>query len=157
MVGPRYYRAPYCYRPVYHGRPYGYYNNRYYSNRSNVIVRANRTVNVYNYRRDVVTRDNQRYAPTYRYNNRRDYASNPNYNNINRPGRDNIRGDNPRYNNSNNRSNRDYNYNRSNRSDYPTNRNRDINTRPNRTYNPGGNDNRNGGNNSRPGNTPGNN
>lgn len=154
--GPRYYRAPYCYRPVYHGRPYGYYNNRYYSNRSNVIVRANRTVNVYNYRRDVVTRDNQRYAPTYRYNNRRDYAGNPNYNNINRPGRDNNRGDNPRYNNNNNnRSNRDYNYNRSNRTDYPTTRNRDINTRPNRTYNPGGNDNRNGGNNSRPGNTPG--
>jgi hypothetical protein len=154
--GPRYYRAPYCYRPVYHGRSYGYYNNRYYSNRSNVIVRANRTTNVYNYRRDVVTRDNQRYAPTYRYNNRRDYASNPNYNNINRPGRDNNnRGDNPRYNNNNNRSNRDYNNNRSNRSDYPTDRNRDINTRPNRTYNPGGNDNRNGGNNSRPGNNQG--
>ena len=145
--GPRYYTAPYCYRPVYHGRYYGYYNNRYYNSRSNMIVRANRSVNVYNYRRDVVTRDNQRYAPTYRYNNRRDYASNPNYNSINRGDRSN----NPRYNNSNGvRAGRDYNYNRSNRTDYPTTRNRDINNRPNRTYNPGGNDNRNGSN-TRPG------
>lgn len=155
--GPRYYSAPYCYRPVYHGRPYGYYNNRYYNYRSNVIVHANRTVNVYNYRRDVVTRDNQRYAPTYRYNNRRDYANN-NYNNTNRPGRDNYRGNDGRYNNNNNnRGGRDYNYNRNNsRNDYPNNRNRDINNRPDRTYNPGNNGNRNNDGN-RPGNNSGDN
>jgi len=139
--GPRYYSAPYCYRPVYHGRTYGYYNNRYYDHRSNVIVRANRTVNVYNYRRDVVTRDNQRYAPTYRYNNRRDYANNPN--NISRPGRDYNR-----TNNGNNSGGREYN-NRNNRNDNPRTReinNGNNNNRPNRTYTPGNNNTpRNGG------------
>ncbi|NML19937.1 hypothetical protein HHL16_03580 [Pseudoflavitalea sp. G-6-1-2] len=149
--GPRYYRAPYCYRP-YSYRHYGYYSNRYYDSRRTYITHANHYNNIYNYRRDVVSRDNRRYTPVYRDNNyRRDYTSNPgrynNNNGMNRPdrGRDYNRGNDPRFNNNNGRGNIDRRFDRTNRTDWPTTRNRDWNSRPDRTWtNPNNNNNNRG-------------
>jgi hypothetical protein len=122
--GPRVYRPPYCYSPYrsggYYGggRYYGYNNNRYGYNRS-VTINVNRTNNIYNYRRDVVTRDNQRYVRT-RDNGRQGWA------------------DNNRYNNSNNR------FRSNNRDNTPNNpNNRFDGNRSGRVYNPGSNDNNN--------------
>jgi len=56
--------GPVGYRPPYHWygggyRPYGYYGNRPYSgNIHNTVRYNNNTTNIYNYRRDVVTRNN---------------------------------------------------------------------------------------------------
>ncbi|HVM87357.1 MAG TPA: hypothetical protein VMT76_04160 [Puia sp.] len=52
--GPHVYRPPFVWNRY---RTYGYYGNNFYRN-SNVYVR-NYTTNIYNYRRDVVTRDNR--------------------------------------------------------------------------------------------------
>ncbi len=144
--GPRYYRMPYCYSAYRAGVPYGYYNNRYYEYRNNSIVYANRTTNIYNYRRDVITRDNQRViAPAAINNNgRRDFAG---YNNNNRRFDDRQRNfsnspDNRgnRYNNRNGEVRNDRpltrNFDRSNRTDFPQSRDREISERPNRTYTP---------------------
>ncbi len=58
--GPPVYRPPYCWGGY---RPHGYYgkNSNFNHSAVNYNINRNRTNNIYNYRRDVVTRDNTRY------------------------------------------------------------------------------------------------
>ncbi|MFT3704014.1 MAG: hypothetical protein QM802_16730 [Agriterribacter sp.] len=61
--GPSIYRPSYCWNPYRGGYYAGYYGN-YYGRRSNIMINNNiniyRNNNIYNSRRDVVTRDNRR-------------------------------------------------------------------------------------------------
>ncbi|MBX3254362.1 MAG: hypothetical protein KF862_09500 [Chitinophagaceae bacterium] len=62
--GPAVYRPSYCWTPYHSGYHYGYYGNYYGRGRNTVIINNNiniyRNNNVYNTRRDVVTRDVRR-------------------------------------------------------------------------------------------------
>ena len=61
--GPSVYRPSYCRAPYYGGYRHGYYGNSYYRSRNTVIVNninVYHNNNIYNRRRDVVTRDNRR-------------------------------------------------------------------------------------------------
>jgi hypothetical protein len=81
--GPSVYRPSYCWTPYYGGYRHGYYGNSYYRSRNTVIVNninVYHNNNIYNHRRDVVTRDNRRAvsynrnaqsAPVRRFNNAR--------------------------------------------------------------------------------------
>lgn len=81
--GPAIYRPSYCWTPYYGGYRHGYYGNSYYRSRNTVIVNninVYHNNNIYNHRRDVVTRDNRRpvsynrsaqSAPVRRFNNAR--------------------------------------------------------------------------------------
>ena len=79
--GPSIYRPSYCWTPYYGGYRHGYYGNSYYRSRNTVIVNnVYHNNNIYNRRRDVVTRDNRRAvsynrnaqsAPVRRFNNAR--------------------------------------------------------------------------------------
>ncbi|HRQ49099.1 MAG TPA: hypothetical protein PLR74_01090, partial [Agriterribacter sp.] len=81
--GPAIYRPSYCWTPYYGGYRHGYYGSSYYRSRNTIIVNninVYRNNNIYNHRRDVVTRDNRRpvsynrtaqSAPVRRFNNAR--------------------------------------------------------------------------------------
>ena len=59
--GPSIYRPSYCWTPYYGGYRHGYYGNSYYRSRNTVIINnVYHNNNIYNRRRDVVTRDNRR-------------------------------------------------------------------------------------------------
>jgi hypothetical protein len=61
--GPAIYRPAYCWTPYYGGYRHGYYGSGYYRSRNTVIinnVNVYHNNNIYNNRRDVVTRDNRR-------------------------------------------------------------------------------------------------
>ena len=99
--GPSVYRPSYCwnayrggYRNGYYGG--GYYGGGYYGRRGNTVMINNniniyRNNNIYNSRRDVVTRDNRRIAsynrdtPGRGYGNARPVERNSNYGNNSRP------------------------------------------------------------------------
>lgn len=131
--GPAAYRPNYCYRGNYFGYTGGGYRNGrnvFYANNTR-ITNINYNNNIYNNRRGVATRDNNRYTG----NNRREWANNDRYNNRNRDFNNNNR-----FNNSNRDNNRFDN----------NNRNRDNNGRIGNNNNRGGN---NGGFNNNNGNT----
>lgn len=79
--GPRVYRMPYCYAPSYYYGPRyygGYYSRGYYSGYHANYGYVARSNNIYNNRRNVITRDNQRYAwagNRANYGNRNPYSN----------------------------------------------------------------------------------
>jgi hypothetical protein len=86
--GPRVYRPPYCYTP-YHSRG-GWYGGGWYGpyaanrGRNIVVNNINYNNNIYRARRNVVTRDNQRFVRPNRTYNARNFADNNRTNNTNR-------------------------------------------------------------------------
>lgn len=62
--GPVVYRPAYIWTPYHAGYSHGYYSSAYYGGRRNTVIINNvniyRNNNIYNYRNDVVTRDNRR-------------------------------------------------------------------------------------------------
>ncbi len=119
--GPSYYRPNYCYRG------YNGYGDDYYSRRRNNVYVSNTYINynsnIYNNRRGIDSRNNQRYNE----NRRRDWANNNNYNRNNERDRNN-----PTYNNRNN--------NRPGNNNGGSGNNRErIGDRPSRDYRPNGN------------------